>query len=301
VRSRWGDAALLGAAFFYGTTFVVVQDAVDEVAPSAFLAARFAVATAALAPFALIRARKTVTPGLWRDGALAAATMAVGYALQTVGLQYTTSSRSAFITYLLVVMVPVMAAVALRRVPTHRVMVAVGVAAAGLFLLTDVSGGGFGRGELFTLGCAVGFAANVVVIAAVIERHDALMLTFVQLAMLALVFAVPGQIQGGYGFDSSTWLAVAFTGVFASAVAFSFQNWGQRTVGPSRAAILLVMEPVFAAVIARIDGERLGGAALVGAVLIVAAVLISELSPADADADQRGSKARLRRRVIDST
>ena len=62
----------------------------------------------------------TVTPGLWRDGALAAGTMAVGYALQTVGLQYTTSSRSAFITYLLVVMVPVMAAVTLRRVPTRR-------------------------------------------------------------------------------------------------------------------------------------------------------------------------------------
>jgi len=282
VRSRWGDAALLGAAFFYGTTFVVVQDAVDEAAPSAFLAARFAVATAALAPFALARRRPTITPNLWRDAALAAGTMAAGYALQTVGLQYTTSSRSAFITYLLVVMVPVMAAVTIRRAPTTRVMVAVAVAACGLVLLTDVSGGGFGRGELLTLGCATAFAANVVVIAAVIEHHDALLLTFVQLAMLALIFSVPGQIQGGYGFETSTWIGVVFTGVFASALAFSLQNWGQRTVGPSRAAILLVMEPVFAAAIAWIDGERLGAAALVGAMLIIVAVLISELSPSNA-------------------
>ncbi len=73
-----------------------------------------------------------------------------------------------------------------------------------------------------------------------------------------------------------------FTGVFASALAFSLQNWGQRTVGPSRAAILLVMEPVFAAAIAWIDGERLGAAALVGAMLIIVAVLISELSPSNA-------------------
>lgn len=279
MKSRLGDAALLGAAFFYGTTFVVVQDAVDKAAPSAFLAARFTVAAVALAPFALTARRRTITPHLWRDAALAAGTMAVGYALQTIGLQYTTSSRSAFITYLLVVMVPVMAAVTIRRAPTTRVMVAVAVAACGLVLLTDVSGGGFGRGELFTLGCAAGFAANVVVIAAVIERHDAILLTFIQLAMLALIFSVPGQIQSGYEFDGSTWIGIAFTGVFASALAFSLQNWGQRTVGPSRAAILLVMEPVFAATIARIDGERLGSAAVIGAMLIIAAVLISELSP----------------------
>lgn len=278
MRARWGDAALLGAAFFYGTTFLVVQDAVDKTAPTAFLAARFAVAAVALAPFALTR--RVITPHLWRDAALAAGTMAAGYALQTVGLQYTTSSRSAFITYLLVVMVPIMAAVTIRSAPTTRVVVAVAVAAGGLVLLTDVSGGGFGRGELLTLGCAAGFAANVVVIAAVIEHHDALFLTFVQLTMLAVIFSVPGQLQGGYAFDASTWVGVAFTGVFASAVAFSLQNWGQRTVGPSRAAILLVMEPVFAAVIARVDGERLGSAAVVGAVLIIAAVLISELAPA---------------------
>jgi len=292
VRSRRGDAGLLGAAFFYGTTFVVVQDAVDEASPTAFLAARFGVATLALAPFALARHRRRVTPHLWRDSALAAITMAAGYVLQTVGLQHTTSSRSAFITYLLVVMVPVMASLTIRRVPTHRVMVAVAVAAVGLFLLTDVSGGGFGRGELLTLGCAVGFAANVVVIAAVIERHDALVLTFVQLAMLTMVFVIPGQVQGGYRFGTSTWLAVAFTGVFASAVAFSLQNWGQRTVGPSRAAILLVMEPVFAAGIDFVDGERLGLVGVVGAALIITAVLISELGPDDAARSGRSETVR---------
>lgn len=275
---RRGDAALLGAAFFYGTTFVVVEHAVEDASPTAFLAARFAVAALALLPFVLGRPGWR-TPGLGRDTLLAAATMAAGYWLQTVGLQDTTPSRSAFITYLLVVMVPVMAAVLLRRRPERRVIVAVVVATIGLFLLTDVSGGGFGRGELLTLGSAVGFAANVIVIAAVIERHDPLVLTFGQVSLLALIFAVPGGIQGGYGFAGSTWGGVVFTGLFASALAFFLQNSGQRSVGPTRAAVLLMMEPVFAGAIDWFQGERLGLDGSIGAACIVAAVLISELRP----------------------
>lgn len=275
--TRRAEAALLGAAFFYGTTFVIVQDAVDRVGPNAFLATRFALATLVLAPFALRRQRAR-TPLLGRDSLAAAVTMAAGFALQTVGLQYTTPSRSAFLTYLLVVFVPVIAALTIRRLPTARVVGSIAAAAVGLALLTDVGSGGFGRGELLTVGCAVGFAANVVVVSAVIDRHDAVLLTFGQLAWMSLLFLVPGAIEG-FELDAASLGAAAFTGVFASAAAFGLQNWGQRGVGPSRAALLLVTEPVFAAAIDAWRGEALGPLAAVGAAVIVVAVLVAETDP----------------------
>jgi drug/metabolite transporter (DMT)-like permease len=276
---RVGDLALVVAAICFGSTFLVVQDAVALVEPIPFLAVRFLVGALVLAPLARRRPR---TPGEVRDGALAGLALTVGYVLQTVGLQYTGSATSAFITYLLVVFVPVLSVVVLRRQPHPATLVGIVIAVVGLVLLTDPGGGGagFGRGELLTLGCAVAFAAHVVILGITAHRHDPIRLATVQVAVVGGACALPGFWLGGYGFPAPALAAAIATAVVATALAFVLQVTGQRTVPPSRAALLLLLEPVFAAVVAAVRGDSLAAAQLGGAALILVAVTISETIPA---------------------
>lgn len=268
------------AAICFGSTFLVVQDAVAQVEPIPFLAVRFLLGAAVLWPLAR---RRPSTPGVARDGALAGLALVVGYALQTIGLQYTGSATSAFITYLLVVFVPVLALVLLRRRPHPVTLVGIAVAVVGLVLLTDPGGGGqaggFGRGEVLTLGCAIAFAAHVVILGETAHRHDPIRLAAVQVAVVGGACAVPGLWLGGYGFPSPALTAAVATALVATALAFVLQVSGQRTVPPARAALLLLLEPVFAGVVASMRGDALRPVQLGGAALILVAVGLSEGVP----------------------
>lgn len=270
-----GSIALVVAAFLWGSTFLVVQDTIEEAAVIPFLAVRFLVAAAILWPVARRRQR---TPGEARHGVAAGLCLLVGYVLQTVGLQYTSSSTSAFITYLLVVIVPVMSAVLTRRAPPWSVAAGVALSMAGLLLL---SGGPerFGKGEVLTLGCAFCFALHIMVLGRTSDRHDAIRLTVWQVFTVGAACLVPGFGLGGYRFAASAWLAAAFCGVAATAMALCFMVWAQRVVTEARAALILLMEPVFAAVLGYLTGERLGLAGAAGAALILAGVLVTELLP----------------------
>jgi drug/metabolite transporter (DMT)-like permease len=277
--TRWETArphlALVAAAFFFGTTFLVVKDAVKDAGPIPFLAARFCIGTLALWPFAR---RTPPTAGLWRDGALVGVALLAGYVFQTIGLQYTSASESAFITYLLVAFVPLLSAMKLRRPPNAPTSIGVVLAVVGLWLLTGASPS-LGRGEVLTIGCAIAFAFHVVLLADHSPKHAALQLNAVQLAVVGVACVVPGLFLGGYGFPLTTWLAAAFTGVFASAFALGMQVWAQARVEPSTSALVLTLEPVFAAVLGYFAGDRLGWVGAAGAALILAGVVVSELGP----------------------
>lgn len=268
------------AAICFGSTFLVVQDAVALVEPIPFLAVRFLLGAVALWPLAR---RRPSTPGEVRDGTLAGVALVLGYVLQTVGLQYTGSATSAFITYLLVVFVPVLAFVLLRRRPHPVTLAGIAVAVVGLVLLTDPGGGGstsgFGRGEVLTLGCAIAFSAHVVILGETAHRHDPIRLATVQVVVVGGACLVPGIWLGGYGFPAPALAAAAATAVVATALAFVLQVSGQRTVPPARAALLLLLEPVFAALLATIRGDALRPVQLGGAGLILAAVILSEALP----------------------
>ncbi len=268
-------AALVVAAFMFGSTFLVVQDATEQASIYAFLAVRFLVGAALLWPLARRRSPgdREISHGL-----AAGSCLLVGFVLQTAGLRYTSSSTSAFITYLLVVLVPLITALLGRAWPARSVVVGVVLAVIGLLLL---SGGirGFGLGELLTLGCALAFALHIVVLGRTAQRNDPIRLTFWQALTVGLACLVPGLFTGGYGFAGSVWLAAAFCGLGATAVAFSCMVWAQRVVTEARAAIVLLLEPVFAALIGYVAGERLGVSGVVGALLILGAVLVTELAP----------------------
>lgn len=275
------DLALAVAAFLFGSTFLVMKDAVEDVEPVPFIVVRFAIGALVLLPLALRLERPSST--IVRDGAGAGLALAAGYLFQTVGLQYTSSSVSAFLTYLLVVFVPLLSAALLRRPPLPSTLAGVGLAVGGLIALTagagDGGGIGLGRGELLSIACAVAFAVHIVVLGAVATKHDIVVLNCAQFAVVAGVLFVPGLLAGGYGFPGSAWWAAIYTGVVVSAVAFALQLYGQRRVSPSRTALVLMLEPVFAALLGWIDGERLGAIGALGAGLILAGILLSELRP----------------------
>lgn len=269
-------AAVLAAAVLFGTTFVVVRDAVADADVVPFLAVRFLVGAAVLAPFAARGRGRGGDAGVVRAGAVCGLVLLAGYLFQTVGLQYTTAPVSAFVTYLLVVIVPLISALVLRRLPGAATVAGVAVAAVGLVLLTG-EGAGIGRGELLTLGCAVAFAVHIVLLAELSPRHDTVRLTAVQLAVVGGLCLVPGAALGGYAFPLRAWLAAAFTGAAVSALAFFLQVWGQRRVGPTRTSLLLMLEPVAAAGLGHVTGERLGARGAAGGVLILAGIVVAEL------------------------
>ena len=281
--------AVVLAAISFGSTFIPVQDAIRRVGPVPFLGVRFLTGTVLLGAF-LIRIggwSRLREPAIVRGGLAAGIPLVIGYILQTVGLKYTSTPVSAFITYLLVVFVPVLAAAQTRQLPGREVSAGVLLATAGLFLLTGAHLH-LGVGELLTLGCAVSFAFNILEIARAVGAHpefpDVIALAVVQLATVAVGTLVPGLWLGGYRMPGSALAAAVYTGVACSALAFGLQVWGQRRVGPTRTALLLMIEPVTAALVGWAAGQPLGAIGLLGAGLILVGILVSEVLPGTAPA-----------------
>jgi drug/metabolite transporter (DMT)-like permease len=187
---------------------------------------------------------------------------------------------SAFITYLCVVFVPLLSTILFRRPPHVLTVVGVVIAVVGLILLTGgMGGGGFNRGEWFTVVCALCFAVHILILSRVAPRHDVVVLTVTQMVPVMAAFGVIGAFTGGYGLGSTALLAALVTGVGATAVAFLLQTNAQRVIGPTRVVLILLLEPVFAALLSALLGERLGLRGVLGATLILVAVIVVEVLP----------------------
>lgn len=276
------QGALIVAAFLFGTTFVIVKRAVRDVTPTAYVTFRFAVGALVLAPIAGWVARRTAPPKglpsrahLLRIATMAGAALGAGYVLQTVGLQYTSTSNSAFITGLFVVFTPLLAVALRHRSLGLNTTVAVVVAASGLFLLTG-AGLSFGKGDALTLGCAFVYAIHIVILSTAAARFRPLTFNVVQMAVLAVLTAPLVLVTGIGRLTARAVFAILFTGVTTSALSFSLQVYGQRRLAPTRSALLLSTEPVFAGMIGYLTGERLGALGLTGAALILVAILVEE-------------------------
>jgi drug/metabolite transporter (DMT)-like permease len=280
------ELALVGAAFLFGSTFVLVQHAVVDVTPMAYLVGRFVIGTIVLAPFAWQRIRGMGTRGVgaypYRDlaiaGSIAGLMLFAGYALQTEGLKYTSSSSAAFITGLYVPLTPILDAIVRRRRPPTGVILGVAVATVGLFLLTGAHVE-LGKGDALTLACAFAFALWLVYQNRYIERLGAIPFTTIQMMVLVIVALPPTAAVGVGKISPVVVFAVLFTGVACSAVALSLQLYAQQRLGPSRTALLLLLEPVFAGIVGYFNGDRLGAVKLTGAGVILAGIALSERRP----------------------
>ena len=274
------ELALIGATIAYGGTFKIVQDALEHLTPVGFILLRFIVGTLALTPIALRRGwRRPGVDARLRDFWWAALAFGIvgfgGYWLQNVGLERTTTSNSAFITGLFVVFTALIETAVTRKAPSRNVLVAVCVSAVGLFLLTGASFR-IGAGDALTLGCSVMFAIWIVLGGTLSQRYDPIALTAAQMAVLA-VCAAPVVLVTGLGeVTAGALAAVVFTGVVCSAIAFTLQLWGQRSLAPSRAAVILLFEPVVAGFVGYLVGERLGVAGYCGAAVIFGGIVLAE-------------------------
>lgn len=273
--------ALVGVTAIWGSTFVVVKDAVEQMPVTDFLTWRFALAALAMLVLRPRSVARLGRPGR-RVGVALGLALGTGYLLQTLGLQHTSAAVSGFITGMFVVLTPLGQAVLLRRPPAASSWLAVAVATVGLGLLS-LHGFSVGSGELLTLGCAAAFALHIVGLGRWASSYDAFGLAVVQLlttAVLCGAVAVPGGLVVPP--NARVWGALALTALAATALAFVVQTWAQAHLAPTRAAVIMTMEPVFSGLFAvALAGEVLGVRTLIGAALVLVAMLLAEVGGAE--------------------
>lgn len=271
-RTRWAYLALGFAALLFGSTFVIIKEAVATLPPLAFVGWRFLLGGAVLVILGPPRGRR-----LWRDGLIAGSLLCAGYALQTVGLAHTSASNSGLITGLYVVLTPLAAALVARRLPGLLITIGASLAFGGLALLALHDGFHLRYGDLLTVGCAATYAAHIVYLSRVATRHRVVPFTAVQLLVTAAGGLAASALFEGLPLPpAATWPALLITGLAVSAGAFLLQVWSQTVIGPARTAIILALEPAIAAAVAAVAlGERLTGRGWTGAVLILAGIYVA--------------------------
>jgi drug/metabolite transporter (DMT)-like permease len=283
--------ALVVVTAIWGYTFVPVQKAIAVYPLFAFLAVRFAISTATLAPFAWGSLRTLPRRG-WAAGLGAGTLLALAYGLQTAGLELTTVTSTGFITGLYVVFTPLIALAAFRTPVPAPVWVGVVLSLAGLLLLSGAPGGSW-AGNLLVLGNAVAQSLQIVSMERFAPRYDARALTFLQMSVAFAGFTVvavaAGQVEAPP--DAQTWYALVVTGIFAGALGYLVATWVQSRTTAARAALVFTLEAPFAALFGvLLLSETLGWAGWLGCAVMLCGIILAE--PAAASALRRLVPAR---------
>ena len=268
---------LVGVTAVWGWTFVVVQDAIALYGVLPFLAVRFALASAALAP---IYAPRLTRRSLLVGGGIGVV-LAAGYLFQTTGLLFTTPTNSGLITGLFVVFAPLADRTFFGTRVARQVLVAVGLSLFGMVLLARGGPEGANWGDLLTLLCAAALGLHIALLSRYAAGHDAGGLTLAQILAMALLFVVAWPFFEPVSLPPpGVWVALLVTGLLASAGAFLVQTTVQQRIPAARTAVILTMEPVFAALFGYLlAGDRLVAVQLIGAALILSALVIGEIMP----------------------
>ena len=290
-RSAKAHLLLLGVVFVWGSTFVLVKDALADVSPLLFNFMRMALAAVCLGllyrkHFGRIDRRTLLF------GGVTGLFLATGYQFQTAGLRLTTPSKSAFITGMTVIFVPLLVAIPWLRpagshAPRWNAFVGALLAFIGIVFLTTPAHAGLdfhsvNRGDLLTLACALGFAFHVLALA-----HFSPRVRFEQLALLQVGFAalfialsLPIFERPFIHWSMRVVVALVIAAVLATAVAFTVQSWAQQILPATHTAVLFTLEPVFAWLTSWVLlGEGLGLRSGCGALLIMAGICLTELLP----------------------
>jgi drug/metabolite transporter (DMT)-like permease len=282
---RWhAESALLFNTLIWGSTFVVVKEALAGVSTLLFLALRFSLAAVALlvlfrGAWSYPRAkRKSVLAG-----GLAGVFLFAAYLFQTLGLRLTSAPKSAFITGLCTVLVPFLGWFVYRNRPRLTELAGVLVATSGMGLMTlEGAAWGIGRGDLLTFLGALAFAAHILTVGHYSNEVSFELLAVAQIATAAvLAGALSCWVEPAYiRWRPAVVWAILITGLLATALAFTIQSWAQRYTTSTRTALIFALEPVFAWMTSYlVMGESLSRRAAIGAALILGGVLLVEMKP----------------------
>lgn len=264
----------------WGGTFPLIKIALQDTSPYVFLSLRFLIATTILSAIFRKKVASTSKEAL-QAGFLIGAFIFVGYATQTVGLKYTTASKSGFITGLYVVFTPILSYLILRTSLPRKRILAVLLALTGLFLLSEIDpiGLSMNYGDFLTLLCAIAYAFSVVLIGKYTKEFEPSVLAVTQTLMTWILCMLTWALFDPFLFPTSriAWVAILITAVFATALAFVAQNYAQKHTTATKAAIIFTAEPIFALIFSSATlGETLSQKVILGAALIITGMILSE-------------------------
>jgi len=277
---RKAEAALLATTLIWGSTFTAVKLGMQEISPVLLIVIRFSLSAA----FFLVFFRRQLFPihtSAIIKGSILGFFLFLGFVFQNVGMVYTTASKSAFITSMMVVFVPLLQFIVERRSPNLGNILGVVIVTAGLWFLTQPTGSAFNIGDALTLGCALVFAIYIVYLDVVSQEMSTSQLTFLQMASNTVFSFIAVVLFENvmFTFSAFSLLTLAYLTVFATIVSVWVQTRFQKDTTPTRAVIIFTIEPVIASVIAHLVlGEQLGTLGILGGGLIIGGVLISQLS-----------------------
>lgn len=286
-KERISDLTLLVISIFWGTTFILTKNALQIVGPLTFLSLRYIIAFLCLITLFHKKVKKCTTKKLFTASIWIGTLSCIGMILQVTGLKYTLASKSAFITGLNVIIVPIIAAIIFRNKPRFFSVIGVFLSLLGLFLLTSGSSGGFNFGDFLTLLCAICFAFYITLIDKYTKIFESIAFSVIQIGIAALLCTLAALLTENYSLALSLSppliIAILVTGIPATAFAIIGQTIAQKYTTPTKTALIFATEPVFGALFAFIIPNKYGIRESLsilgwgGCALILAGMLISEI------------------------
>ena len=286
------EVILIFITLLWGATFVIVKEALNDISSMAFVAVRFLIASIILLPFIL---KKNITKENSYAGIMLGILLFLGFAAQTVGLKYTSATKSGFLTGTAVIMIPLLQVVIEKRPPTKGVIIGTIIVLIGisflssggssiLNLFSDI-GSNFNLGDGLTIICALFFALYIIYLDIKSVKYDFWVLLFLQIittAILSIIFLFLFSFTGietiRVNLSNNLIMAVLYTAIFATLITTALQTKYQKNVTPAKAGIIFSFEPIFAAIFAFfILGEKITNFGYLGSVLIILGLLVSEL------------------------
>jgi drug/metabolite transporter (DMT)-like permease len=289
-----GEAALLFTTVIWGGTFAIIKSALGSISPMMFLTFRFSIATIIFLPFVFGRLEKLDKESIKR-GLILGFLYFGGFASQTLGLNYTSATKSAFITGTFVIFTPIFQIIIEKKLPTKGNIIGIILVAGGLIFLSsrgthflDVIhelGTNFNIGDYLTLVCAVFYSLYIVYLDIVSKKIDTLSLVFMQIAVTAagaiagaMIFDATGIETVKFILNKDVIFAVIYTSILATILTTTLQTKFQKYTTPAKAGIIFSFEPIFASVVAFfLLSEKISNFGLIGCVFIFCGLLISEV------------------------
>ncbi len=281
-KSMLGRLCLIGCTFLWGTSFVVLKSALDDMPTLWILAIRFAGAAVLMALFGIKRL-EMLDRSDWKGGAVMGLLLAVAYIIQTYGLVYTTPGKNAFLTATYCVLVPFLWWVIRRQKPERSNVIAAVICFIGMGFVSLQEHLSVNPGDLITIFCGLFYGLHIIATSVYARDRDAVLLSMVQFLTAAVICFMFAPLVSPFPtrVPSSTWISIGYLCVMCTGVCFLLQTIGQKYTPANEVAIFLTLESVFGAAISVLFfHEKLTLQVFSGFVLIFIAVLISETKPA---------------------
>jgi len=276
------DGMLLVTAIVWGSGFVITAIALEYLTAYQVMAGRFLLASIILTVLFGSRLKKASKSVIWK-GVLLGTILYIAFALQTVGLQYTTPSKNAFLTAVNVIIVPLIAfAVYKRRIDGYEIIGSI-IAIVGIGFLSLQGSLTMNIGDVLSLACAIAFAFDIFCTNLFVQKEDAITLTIIQFITAAFLGVLVIVSQGDIPttLEKEAIYSIIYLAIFSTTLAYLFQNVANQYTSATKAAIILSTESFFGMVLSVIFlHEVLTSRMVIGAVMILLAILIAEVKPA---------------------